>query len=381
MSTKGDTISYRIAIMTKSREGIGIGRYTYTLHKHLKKIVNIDCFYYDFPGWDMGVIPSSRDINVIKLAYPGRFIKSRLFSRGLYNILGMPGKYIPKGYDIYHFSDPAFYAFFRKKLRNARVVVSCHDLFGFYKEFDMSSATRRNFQNACRRLSETSRVICGSKNVVKDLKKFVNLDVSKAAVIHYGVDPAFYPYGKKKARKELGLPQDKLIILHTGTEARRKNVHLILEALKNLRKKRSDFVFVRVGFQTQYITDWIRENKPDFVIRPGEVSEKDLVKHYSAADIFVFPSSYENGCLPPLESMACGVPVIGSDRPSVPEMIGDAGIVVSLEGNGLEKKIELLLNDKKLRKELGKKSLDRIRLFDWNNVAARVKRIYDEILE
>lgn len=372
-------MTYRVALMTKSREGIGIGRYTYTLYKHLKPEVEIDCFYYDFPGWDMGVIPKQEGVQVITLPYPLPGVKNRLLSRGYYGLRGIPDRFIPQGYDIYHFSDPAFYAFFKGRLKG-KVVVSCHDLFGFYKEFDMHWTTRRNFQNACRDLRDVDKIICGSKNVVKDLQTFTRVDPSQTAVIHYGVDGAFHPYGKKKAREELGLPQDKLLLLHTGTESKRKNVHMILDALAELRKGRDDFALVRVGFQTEYITSMIEEQKLDFVIRPGEVNEEDLVKYYSAADIFVFPSAYENGCLPPLESMACGVPVIGSDRPSVPEMIGDAGIVVSLDGTGLRDQIQRLLDDAQLRKQLGQRSLERIKQFDWRHVAHQVKKVYDDVI-
>lgn len=370
----------KIAIMTKSREGMGIGEYIYSLYRHVKKITNSTVFYYDFPGIDLGFEPTVEGVKTFHLPYPLP-IKNRILGRGWYRIFGIPGKNIPRDFQVFHYSDPSFYSYFPKRIGNSKTVVSCHDLFGFYKNVDMPFSSRKVFQAACKRMKHADKIICGSKNVARELQIFTKVRKEQLEVIHYGVDKKrYYTLNKTKVRKELNLPQDKFIILHVGTEGLHKNVKLILESLKILLKERKDIVFLRVGIKRDFITQFIKDNDiQDHVIRTGEVSREDLVKYYNSADLFVFPSSFENGCLPPIEAMACGIPVIGSTGPSIPEVIGDAGLISEIDAEKLADKIRLVIEDNGLRKKLSRKSLQRSKFFDWDETAKKIKNVYQNL--
>ncbi|RME57156.1 glycosyltransferase family 1 protein, partial [Candidatus Parcubacteria bacterium] len=91
---------------------------------------------------------------------------------------------------------------------------------------------------------------------------------------------------------------------------------------------------------------------------------------YSGAMMFVYPSFYEGFGLPPLEAMQCGVPVITSNTSSLPEVVGDAGIMVSpSDGDALSHAMYSIYNDASLREEMSQKSLARARLFSWEKCA------------
>ncbi len=116
------------------------------------------------------------------------------------------------------------------------------------------------------------------------------------------------------------------------------------------------------------------------VIFTGPVPEKDLVALYNAADLFVYPCLYAGFGLPPLEAMACGTPVITSHNSSLPEVVGDAGLLVDpYDTQELAQSINSLLSDGKTRKKLIKKGLKRSKLFKWSDTAIKTLEIYEEV--
>ena len=101
----------------------------------------------------------------------------------------------------------------------------------------------------------------------------------------------------------------------------------------------------------------------------------------SGAEIFVFPSVYEGFGMPPLEAMACGTPVITSSAASLPEVAGDAAIMVDPYDSGAIKEgIKNLLNDEELRKELSAKGLERAKLFTWTRSAQIIMNEYGKLI-
>jgi glycosyltransferase involved in cell wall biosynthesis len=118
----------------------------------------------------------------------------------------------------------------------------------------------------------------------------------------------------------------------------------------------------------------------DRVIFTGYLKDEDIPALYSAAEAFIFPSLYEGFGIPPLEAMACGIPVITSNTSSLPEVMGDAGILTdprSIEGLAYE--MDRLVNDDCLKKDLSKKGIIRAGKFSWQDSAERVLNIYREL--
>jgi glycosyltransferase involved in cell wall biosynthesis len=101
---------------------------------------------------------------------------------------------------------------------------------------------------------------------------------------------------------------------------------------------------------------------------------------YSAADCFVFPSLYEGFGFPPLEAMACGTPVISSDRSSLPEILGDSALIVNSEDvDAIAAAMATVLSTESLRRDLGARGMKRAKLFSWERAAAQTLAVYEEI--
>jgi glycosyltransferase involved in cell wall biosynthesis len=114
----------------------------------------------------------------------------------------------------------------------------------------------------------------------------------------------------------------------------------------------------------------------------GFAADDNLPALYSGAEVFVFPSLYEGFGLPPLEAMACGTPVIASNVSSVPEVVGEAGLLVDPESvEAIRGAIERVLNDQPLRASLREKGMEQAKLFTWEKAAEQLKSTYEMLLE
>jgi glycosyltransferase involved in cell wall biosynthesis len=113
----------------------------------------------------------------------------------------------------------------------------------------------------------------------------------------------------------------------------------------------------------------------------GFVPDKTLAVLYRLADVFVFPSLYEGFGLPPLEAMASGTPVITSNVSSLPEVVGDAAILIDpLEPDAIADAMRRVLTEPALRDDLRERGLRRVKEFSWDRSIRRVRDIYEEVL-
>lgn len=120
----------------------------------------------------------------------------------------------------------------------------------------------------------------------------------------------------------------------------------------------------------------------DRVIFLRELPEADLPLMYNAADLFVFPSLYEGFGLPPLEAMACGTPVVTSNTSALPEVVGDAGIMVDpTRVDELADAMLRILRSPDLRCEMSAKGLERARTYTWEETARQTRKAYEEVYD
>ena len=116
------------------------------------------------------------------------------------------------------------------------------------------------------------------------------------------------------------------------------------------------------------------------VIFPGFIADEDLPALYNLADLFVFPSLYEGFGLPPLEAMACGTPVVSSDVSSLPEVVGEAGLMVeATDTEALAEVMKRVLEDNVLREEMIAKGLEQARQFTWEKAALKLLGLYEAL--
>ena len=236
-------------------------------------------------------------------------------------------------------------------------------------------------------MNRTDIIIADSVNTKNDCIELLSIPEDKIRVIHLAADDQFKPLKNIESIKEnlkntynIDFP----FILFVGTLEKRKNVPTLIKAFYKLKKSIVNHKLVIVGgmgWKYNEIFDLIHEFKlQNDVIFTDYVDEEHLVQLYNAADLFVYPSLYEGFGLPPLEAMACGCPVITTNTSSLPEVVGDAGIMFDPNDvQGLTDAMNKILTTEGLMDELSNKSLKRAKMFSWKKTAQQTWKVYEEI--
>ena len=271
----------------------------------------------------------------------------------------------------------------------ASSVVTVHDLSFLLFPQAFNRANRLYLAAATRRaVGQADAVIAVSASTRRDVVRLLGVPEEKVAVVPNGIDETFRPITDTQRlealRRERSLPQR--MILSVGTLEPRKNAETLIRAYARL-KKASAILHKLVlagglGWRYERLFALVEElGLQDDVLFPGFVSYGELPLWYNAADLFVFPSLYEGFGLPPLEAMACGVPVIASNVSSLPEVVGDAGPLVDpLDVEGLAEAIAQVLGDGALRAEMRERGVARAEQFSWLEAARGTARVYENLL-
>jgi len=363
----------------------GIGRYTARLVESLVRadadIEFILFGYGEAPQPDLldpGVLNMLewRQIsNLEKLSYLGLLGEHLLLARTVEEA----------GVDIFHGMDHNMTPFLR-----CPSIVTVHDLIllvlrGPYlgpKAWLWMQAHRRAAQRA-------SRVVAVSQSTKRDVERIWGIPRERIAVVPEGVTPEYHPVEDDKAvdeaAAEFGMKRP--YFLYLGGFDPRKNLHNMLLSFKRFALAGGKgFQMVLVGdargFEG-YLHDEIEElGLRDKVVLPGFIPEDSLPALYCGASAFICVSLYEGFGLPLLEAMACGTPVLASRASSIPEVVGDAGLLVDpLEPEQIAEGMEKLAGDRGFAEELSLKGLSRARQFSWEKTADTIIDVYREVAE
>jgi glycosyltransferase involved in cell wall biosynthesis len=261
-------------------------------------------------------------------------------------------------------------------------VVTVHDLG--YKYFPGAHPlTQRLYLNWSTRFSARSatHVIADSQATRQDLIHFYNIPARKITVVYPGRDESFHRVDPAPVRAKYNLPET--YFLHVGTIQPRKNLIRLIEAVCLLPAKRAHCLLLvgRPGWLAAPILAKARE-QADTVRLLDYVPDEDLGGLYSGACAFVFPSLYEGFGFPVLEAMACGAPVICSNTSSLPELAGEAALLVDpTDTAALAAAMRRALSEPELRKELIEKGYAQIQKFSWAKAAGKVLSVLEEAVQ
>jgi glycosyltransferase involved in cell wall biosynthesis len=274
--------------------------------------------------------------------------------------------------------------------REIKKVLTIHDLTPILFPEMHTRETNLTWKSSLKFIkNRTNIVICDSVSTKNDCMKLLKIPEKRLKVIPLSADEQYKPIkNKEHIRDELKREYniDYPFILFVGTLEKRKNVPILLKSFYKLKKSKLNHKLVIVGgkgWKYTRIFDLIEGlNLENDVIFTDYVSDEYLVKLYNAADLFVYPSLYEGFGLPPLEAMACGCPVITSNTSSLPEVVGDAGVMVDPNDiDSLTESMIKILTDNEYREEMGRKSLERAHMFSWKKTAEETWDVYKEVLE
>jgi len=302
--------------------------------------------------------------------------------RILWEQLVLPSLLINQRFDLLH--APGYVA---PILSRVPVVITLYDLIALSHPELCTLSNRLHYHMLVPpSVRKATRIIVPSETTRTDLLRYFPAADSKVRVIPLGVRPEFRILRDVEAfrrmRLEYRLPE--LFILFVGGLEPKKNLTRLIKAYRLLRQNPAiTHQLVIAGapsWDQAKVIRAIREQAVEHdVIFTGFVPFDKLTLLYNMADLFVFPSLYEGFGLPPLEAMACGTPVVISDRGSLPEIAGPAAIITdALATNRLAAAMETVLTDNKVRTDLIARGLNHVRKFSWANVAAATEVVYGE---
>ena len=275
---------------------------------------------------------------------------------------------------------------------NARVkkILTIHDLIPFISPPQQDLQTRYLWTTTLKIIHRNlSVVIVDSESTLNDCVTYLRIPRENIRVIPLAASDIFKPDQNREEvsnRVLVDLGIDVPFIFYTGSLIPRKNIPLLLKAFSLLKRKGYPHKLVIAGGKNSYFRDLIgiAENLgiSGEIIFPGYLAEQDLVDYYNAAEIFVYPSLYEGFGIPPLEAMACGTPVVTSNTSSLPQVVGDAGVMINpYNADELAGALEELIRDEGHRKELSKKGIDQAGSFSWTRTGKETWNVYEEVAQ
>jgi len=346
----------------------GTGRYAYMLHRSLTRL-NMKVV---FITWDKELFNSIyQSLRAFRLEWIYYLWKFKYLSAKL-----------KINSSLVHITNAGYLVSVVPSLKRkavSKIVITVHDLIPFI--IPRSIATF-HVQNKMFSIINTDYIITVSENTKKDLLHFIGVDPRKVKVVYNGVDhELFKPRDKFEARRRLGLPLDRPIILNVGSEEPRKNIPILLNSFKELLNSNPNALLVRVGKRTAQIEKLIRKLDLSGEVLYCRASQDELALYYNAADLLCFPSYYEGFGNPPLEAMASGLPVIASNRASIPEVVGDAGILLDpFDVEGFAYWMYEMLTNEDLRARFYETGYKRSLNFSWEKCARETLEVYNKVL-
>ena len=268
------------------------------------------------------------------------------------------------------------------------VVVSIHDLSFEHLPQTFKRRSRMQLRLTVRRSARNAaQVIALSEHARADLIATYNLQPEKVNVVPLAAPDAFAPVRDdnelQRVRQTYGIDRD--YILSVGSIQPRKNLRRLIEAYYLLRQQQPEGKLpqlVLVG-KNAWLYDETLQSLKDrdlgSIVLTGYVPEADLPALYSGALCFIYPSYFEGFGLPPLEAMKCGAPVIVGNKTSLPEVVGDAALMIDpFDVGAIAAAIQRVITDSDFRSELRVKGMQRAKQFDWKETARRTLAVYEK---
>ncbi|HEY8644073.1 MAG TPA: glycosyltransferase family 1 protein [Candidatus Dormibacteraeota bacterium] len=230
-----------------------------------------------------------------------------------------------------------------------------------------------------RSFARARTVICVSRNTAADVTAVFGLDESRLEVIPEGVGSRFRPLDRERAelvKTKLRLPERYLLFV--GTVEPRKNLDTLIEAWAEMRRRPPLVVAGGFGWGFEATRQRMARLASAGLRHLGEVEPADLPALYSLATALAHPAWYEGFGLTPLEAMACGTPVVCSNTSSLPEVVGEAALMVDPGDAGAWRRaLERVCEDPALAGELRRKGLLQAAGFSWDTAAERTWRVIE----
>ena len=361
----------------------GIGRYVRELTAALATLDAANDYRLFVSGAEKGALPAAPAAN---FAWRPTAISPRWLARIWHRArLPLPVELFTGKVDLFHATDFAL----PQTLGTTRTLLTVHDL-SFVRAPAAASPPLKAYLDAVvpRSVARADHILADSAATRDDLIELYKTPARKITVLYSGVDQRFRPVAEKgtlaATRAKYGLAEYPYA-LSVGTLQPRKNYSRVIQALAEVRAGGQDLRYAIAGGQ-----GWLEDEMQrtitatgmeDFVHLLGYVDDEDLPALYSGSKMLLMPSLYEGFGLPILEAMACGVPVIASNVSSLPEVAGDAGILVDpTDTAALRDAMIAVETEPNLRQQLVEKGYRQAARFTWRRSASQLLSVYRSLL-
>ena len=321
---------------------------------------------------------------------PDQIELCRWYHRGLYV---RSWRWLPVPYSLFFPQKADIHVFWNYDVPpgvKGKKVVYVHDMTCVACPETMDDTVRRllnqNLKDTCRR---ADAIIAVSDFTKQEIIRYLDISAEKVHVIPNGINhDVFFPDESMRKNSSLhtqyGLSGE--YFLYLGTIEPRKNIVLLLDAYEKLLRSLGDqcpqlVLAGKKGWNLQEIEERMADKIFEgHLVTTDYVPTDEVPRLMRGALAFVFPSVYEGFGLPPLEAMACGTPVIVSDRASLPEVVGGAGLVVPVDTpDALANAMRRLVEELDLRAALSQKGIERAKAFTWKQAAQKLLEICDSL--
>ena len=372
-----------------AHQGAGIGRLTRNIVGVLAQIDRVNEYTLFVQGSRLAHPPLISHPRNVASGIPNdnvREVRTRISERWWHRIwhrlhLPLPVEWVIGPVDLFHSPDFTL----PPVQRGTRTMVTVHDL-SFLRMPDCFEPALLDYlvENVPRAVRQADWILTDSQSTRRDLVELLDAPEDQITVIYPGVARRFQPITdagtRDRVRAKYHLPRR--FILSVGTIQPRKNYVGLTKAFANLDAEDVALVIVGgKGWLYEDVFSTVRDlGLQERVLFPGFVDDVDLPALYNLADVFALPSLYEGFGIPALEAMACGTPVITADNSSLPEVAGDAGMLVET-GNveALTEAMDLLLADADLLRRLAQRGLEQAARFSWEQSAASLLATYRHV--
>ncbi len=363
----------RVAIDARKLHDFGIGTYIRNLLRHLARIDRETEYVLLCQEPDMGIAGTLGD-NFRSVLEPAD-------NYSLSEQIHVPWVLLREKPDVYH--APHYVLPVAVRCRSVVTIHDCiHLMFPQYLRNRAAYAYARGAMWSAARHSD--RILTVSEASKRDILHFFNVPPEKISVVYNAIDERFWvePAAEDIERVRERFQLDQRFVLYAGTIKPHKNLVRLIEAFAELRKGEfEELKLLIIGDEISKLPALrraVHSHKLHKHVRfLGFLPDDTLAALYRLASVFVFPSLYEGFGLPPLEAMASGTPVVTSNVSSLPEVAGDAAVLVNPYDVGeIVEGMRRVLSDPMLANEMRRKGLVRARDFSWERSVARTHEIY-----